>query len=243
MDKSKAYELISHNIEKFGFHIYLVNGGAAPRFIYTIGLSKKVGFELAFVGGYFFEDSQAVNILEAVANSALNGTLDAVAGFRTKNHGHFRLQAIHSTWITQLFLGMVDFFSDDIPRCYQLLPEEIYSTIDVPDMRKPYGEETHPIWKWLKREWPHSIASESQAVTDLRALKGDLVTEATRWEESEWELFAGAGDEQRQEDLRKVPVSVLLAFDSSLEPVLDLKIGEGLWRDSSSGPWHEWKRQ
>jgi hypothetical protein len=56
-DRAKALDLIKRNIEKSGFHIYLVaGGGRTPRFVYTIGLRESLGAELVLAGALYYED-------------------------------------------------------------------------------------------------------------------------------------------------------------------------------------------
>ncbi len=77
-------------------------------------------------------------------------------------------------------------------------------------------------------------------MTDLRAIKGEKVKEATRWEVDQWELFSGPGDQVNQDDCRLVPLAVMLSFDHSLELVTSLEIGKGYWRDSEAMTWNRW---
>jgi len=46
-----------------------------------------------------------------------------------------------------------------------------------------------------------------------------------------------------EDDARVVPLGTLLALDPSLEPVMNLAIGEGLWRDGEHGPWNPWRNK
>jgi hypothetical protein len=87
--------------------------------------------------------------------------------------------------------------------------------------------------------WSYPVPSKSVAGTNLAALRGERITEAMRWEEDEWELYAGAGPDVAKEAMRVVPLGTLLAADMSLEAVVSLRIGEGLWRDADSA-WHSW---
>ena len=70
-------------------------------------------------------------------------------------------------------------------------------------------------------------------------MRGGRITEAVRWEETEWELFAGAGPDVVEKDVRIVPLGVLLGVDPTLEEATYLDIGKGLWRDSDS-EWVTW---
>ncbi len=55
-DRAKWLEKIKHNIESHGFHMYLVMGGLTPRFVYSIGLSPVIGFEIVFAGAIFYDN-------------------------------------------------------------------------------------------------------------------------------------------------------------------------------------------
>jgi len=45
---------IRENINRFGYHVYVVSGEQQPRYAYTIGLSPKLGYEVIFAGGILF---------------------------------------------------------------------------------------------------------------------------------------------------------------------------------------------
>jgi hypothetical protein len=74
----------------------------------------------------------------------------------------------------------------------------------------------------------------------MAALRGARITEASRWEKNEWELFAGSGPETPREEIRVVPIATLLAVDPSLQRVVDMNVGQSLWRDASENEWHDW---
>ena len=77
--------------------------------------------------------------------------------------------------------------------------------------------------------------------TNLDALRGERITEASRWEDDQWELFAGAGPDVPQSEIRVIPLATLIAMDPSLDAVTSLKVGESLWRNTSEVRWHHWK--
>jgi hypothetical protein len=79
-------------------------------------------------------------------------------------------------------------------------------------------------------------------VTNLDALRGKPITEAVRWEENEWELFAGAGPDVEDHDIRIVSLGTLLGSDRSIEVVAGLAVGEGLWRHPADLKWQPWKK-
>jgi len=147
---------------------------------------------------------------------------------------------LHPSWASLLMLGATDFYQrSDIP-ALQVAPDDAHMTIDVPNMAVAWSPQSAPLWQWLKEPWTFSVPSDSEAVTDLDALRGFSVTEACRWEENYWELFAGAGPEVPKEEKRVVGLGMLLAADPSLAPILDLKIGDGIWREDDL-EWHVWE--
>ncbi len=52
--RKAALEKIQQNISLHGHHIYVVGAGPDPRFAYTIGLSRSLGFELILAGAIFY---------------------------------------------------------------------------------------------------------------------------------------------------------------------------------------------
>ncbi|HEY8714877.1 MAG TPA: hypothetical protein VIM00_05820, partial [Candidatus Acidoferrum sp.] len=127
-------------------------------------------------------------------------------------------------------------------RAFQLRPDAAHWTNDVPDMCQPWNPVTASSWRWMHEEWTYPIPLRSVGITNLKALRGERVTEAARWEEDEWEIFAGAGPDVPKEDIRVVPLGVLLASDDSMLPVVNLAVGDALWRDAKSD-WHRWVKR
>jgi hypothetical protein len=238
--RQRALEEIRENIARFGYHLYIVSGKQNPRFAYTIGLSPKLGHELIFAGGILFMYKEVGKIIRGVVEEFNAATASAKQGFNADPLGRFSLRNCDSTWVTLLMLGATDFYQrPDVP-ALQIVPDDLHMTIDVPDMTLPWSPQSAPIWRWLKEPWTYSVPSDSEAVTDLDALRGIAVTEACRWEENYWELFAGVGPEVPKEHMRVVGLGTLLATDPSLEPILKLNIGDGIWRENNS-EWHVWE--
>jgi hypothetical protein len=73
------------------------------------------------------------------------------------------------------------------------------------------------------------------------ALRGEPITELTRWAADEWEMFAGAGPDVLEADLRVVPLATLVGFDPSLVAALSIEVGTGLWREDGESEWNEWR--
>ena len=237
--KRIALELIKQNIAENGHHIYVVSGGEEPRFAYTIGLSKAIGFELILAGAFFYMADEVTKIVSGIAAKLKSQGGSRASVFEMDDLGSFSIRPADPSWATVLMLGALDFYQvSEIP-AFQIVPDTAHWTIDVPDLSQPWSPITAPIWKWLHEPWSYPVPSKSVAGTNIDALRGARITEAMRWEEDEWELYAGAGPDVPKDATRVVPLGTLVAADRSLEPVINLRIGEGLWRDTDSA-WHPW---
>jgi hypothetical protein len=238
-ERKRALDEIRENIARNGQHIYCVFGGTSPRFAYTIGVSDSVGVELIFAGAILYmRDEVAKIILKTVAHlkSARDRKLVGIAGL-----GSFTLREVDDSWASELMLGVFDYYKRDVP-ALQIVPDQDHITIDVPNMSVPFSPSREPVWKWLREAWPYPVRQDSEAITDLAALRGARITEACRWEEEEWELFAREGPDIPKDEMRIVALGTLLAADPSLEPIVNLTIGTGMWRDASS-EWHPWTKK
>jgi len=240
--RKEALDRIRENIAQSGRHIYVVSGGQTPRFAYTIGVSESIGAELILAGAIFYMKDEVVKIINDVAEqlkARQNRNVVEVAGL-----GSFTLHKVHSSWATEFMLGAFDYYEKhDIP-AIQIVPDRTHWTIDIPDMSVPWNATTEPVWRWLQEQWAYPVPKESTAATNLAALRGNRITEATRWTEDEWEIFAGAGPDVTEDEMRVVPLGTLLAADESLVSVLHLTIGEGIWREpDSDSEWHPWRKR
>lgn len=238
-NRREALKAIQSNIDKHGHHIYVVAGGDTPRFAYTIGASRWLGFEVILAGAAFYSTTEMGLIINAVVEHArregVTGRID-VRGF-----GSFQLSPVDVSWVERLMLGAIDFYETQSVKAMQILPDEEHWTLDVPDLSRPYDDKFDPAWRELPSSFASSIPATSKAITNLDALRGARVTEAARWEDDVWELFAGAGPDVDEDQVRTVPLRTLLAIDNSLEPVASLQVGEALWRDQAELVWNEWK--
>jgi hypothetical protein len=233
-----ALEQIQQNINRDGHHIYVVSGPPTPRFAYTIGLSPTVGFELILAGAISYMLNDVITIINGVAREL---KVNARQRQVRLEGGSFMLRSADRTWTSLLLLGAFDFYqSKEIP-VLQIVPDQTHWTSDIPPMNNLFCSETSQGWQHLREPWNHPVPEDSMATTNLAALRGERITEATRWESDYWELFAGDGPAVRQEDTRVVPLETLLAADKSLTPILRLSIGKGLWRDETSA-WHPWDK-
>ena len=151
------------------------------------------------------------------------------------------MRSIHSSWRNVMMLGAIHYHEPRQFDAFQIVPDENHNTVDTPDMSKSWNPRQELVWQWLELEWRYSIPARSRTVTNLRALKGQRITEAARWEDDPWELFAGSGPETSEEDLRIVPLATLLALDRTLSDVTLLKVGEALWRNPDQEAWNVWE--
>ena len=238
--RKKALEDIRENIARHGLHVYMVISDVTPRFAYTIGLSESVGVELIFAGAVFYMKDEVLQIIEAIASELK--TSHERRTFEVSGLGSFSLRQVHASWAGEFILGAFDYYQKRDIQTLQIVPDEVHWTLDVPDMSAPWSATGAPVWRWLREPWTFAVPKESTAVTDLAALQGEPVTEAARWENDYWELFAGCGPDVPKDEKRVVALGTLLAADPSLAAVLSLQLGEGLWRDGHS-EWHPWGKK
>jgi hypothetical protein len=145
------------------------------------------------------------------------------------------------SWAKTLMLGVFDYYKVKTIDAYQIIPDEAHWTIEIPDLSQPWSLKSAPAWRWSYEPWTYPIPRDSVALTNLDALRGGRITEVMRWEEDEWEIFAGAGPDTTEAERRVVPLGILLTADPSLLPAVDLSIGSGFWRDADSAEWHPWR--
>lgn len=247
--RAKALEQIKRNIEKSGFHIYVVMGGPTPRFAYTIGLRESLGAELVLAGALFYEDNDGVmEILHSLRKQLAKGNKAKLgpswrSKFLVRGRGSFTLRKTHASWTRALLLGALDYYAIKDLDAYQIVPEDKHRTIDVPNMAKEWSGTSEPVWQWLHEPWQYPVSKDSAVMTNLGALRGGPITEVCRWEDDYWEMFAGPGPDVPEGEGRLVPLGCVLAADPSLAPVVELAVGEGLWRDGEGGGWNRWERQ
>lgn len=242
MSKNEWMSMIATNIEQSGQHITIVQAGTCPRFAYTIGLYATRSIELVFAGGIELMADDVMMVMNQVSESVRNEPNEALEAMRlsVSDLGQFRLVKMHTSWTESMVLGVFDFYQTKTVECYQVVPDQAYSALDVPDMSKAYDAVAFPIWKYLKQDWDLNVPEDSVVITDLQALKGQSITELMRWEKNEWEMFSGPGPEIPKEQIRIVPIATMLGIDRTLFVALDLNIGKGLWRSSGEDSWQDW---
>jgi len=241
--RQTIFDKIRSNIDSHGYHVRIVDGGPSPRFAYTIGLHSKFGFELVFAGGFFFTPSEMLGVVNAIARRLQAGESFENSSLSVDRSGSFLLSEAESSWISKMLLGALDYLKLEQIRALQITPDRNHWTIDIPDMQEPWNPSVQPIWQWLERAWAYPVSSKSKAITNLDALRGHPVTEVSRWEEDEWEMFAGAGPDVEKADIRTVPLGTMIAIDETVRSAFDLEVGSGIWRDDEGGEWQAWGKQ
>jgi len=235
MTNTEFLDIIRKNIEKNGYHITLVNGGQNPNFSYSIGLYKRFGFELIVAGG--FQSIEENEIIFEHIYQKLQSGYTVNSEFSLSVNDVFYLGTVDSSWCEKLMLGVYDYYSVDEITAYQIIPIE--RTLDTPLMSDPLIP-NDPIWKWLYMDWNIDAPKNSYVITDFNALKGKPITEVAKWEDHVWEMFSGPGPDVEKEDIRIVPLGTILGIDATLKPILNLKVGQGLWRDNKDSSWQDW---
>jgi len=76
-----------------------------------------------------------------------------------------------------MLLGVFDYYKKADMRAYQIVPDAIHFTYDIPDMSREWSVSTEPAWQWLSRKWPYNVPESSKIVTNLEALQGEPITE------------------------------------------------------------------
>jgi len=241
MNKEKEYlKLIKSNIDDYGYHVTIVKSEAEPRYAYTIGLKNLFGYELIFAGGIYYSKDELFQIFNGLVDS-LKVNPDLInEKLPVDNLGTFSFSKTHSSWNSLMVLGVFDYFDIDNIEVMQVIPDADHYTKDIPDMTKKFNQSNEPIWQWLSREWTYNVPVNSTVITNIDGLKGQAITELMRWENDEWEMFAGAGPDVDKKDIRVASLGTMIGIDDSLIPATNLAIGKGLWREDNSSDWNSW---
>jgi hypothetical protein len=234
--RTEMLALIQRNIEEHGFHIYLVFGVSTPRFAYTIGLGPSLGAELLLAGALYYGRPEVSRILHAIRERLRDGA-SPDAPIPVAELGTFTLRQAHRSWTRELMLGALDHYSVPDVDAWQVVPDAEHHTLDVPDLAQPWSAATEPPWQWLHEPWPYAVPVTSTAVTHLPVLRGAPITVASRWEPEQWEIFAADPDAVPDDEVRLVPLGLLLAADSSLRPAAELEVGAGIERAGAAAAW------
>ncbi len=239
-DRDRILGRIRAGIASVGHHVTLVQGGRTPRFAYSIGLTETGRPEVVLPGATVLTGKAVKRVLDGAVKMSREGSLAPGATVTLPEAGSFVVSVVHPSWADRVLLGALDLYGADSVTALQLVPDATHRTIDVPDMSQPWDPARAPVWRWLVEPWDLPFSPGSVAVTNLDALFGEPISEAARWEDTEWEMFAGAGPDVPPDAVRVVPLATLLGFDPSLEPVTRLEVGQALRRDPG-GEWQRWE--
>src|SRR5438270_7276081 len=209
----QVIDAIKEVIATRGFYTYVVSGGGDPHYAYTIGLSQTLGAELIVAGSYFYKLEELPLLIQGVVNTASQSDIFNGGNVALQDWGSFSFRRVDESWVSLLMLGALDFYASEEVKAIQIVPDGFHMTLDVPTMDRPWDPTLEPAWRWLREEWPYAMPIKSVAITDLDALRGGSITEVMRWEEDEWEMFAGQGPSIPQENRRVVPIGVILSTD------------------------------
>ena len=131
-----ALETIRKNISLYEHQLYVVAGAPDPRFAYTIGLSRSIGFKLILAGAIFYMLDDVSTIINALASR-----LKADGAWQKRSWIWPRLASF--SWNcpyklgTGTILGALDFYQvEDVPALL-VIPDEAHWTIDTPNPSEP----------------------------------------------------------------------------------------------------------
>jgi hypothetical protein len=239
-ERQKFLLLIESHINNYGFHITIVNNIIEPRFAYSIGLREKFNFELIFAGGIYYKKNDLILIFNECVKELKKGENIKDQKITIDTLGTFSFTYVDPSWSKLTMLGVLDYYNTSDINAFQIVPDESHFTLDIPDMSKEWTSSSEPVWQWLGREWDYTVPANSTVVTNIQALLGEPITELTRLDNNEWEMFAGFGPDVKKENVRVVSLGTILGIDKSILPATNLEIGKGLWRDSSDSNWNDW---
>ena len=241
IERTQLFERIKSGIDTTGYFLMIVAGKVLPRFAYTIGGKGVFGSEVILAGAELYSRNDVANIFHHVFKELKEGVAWRDVSISIDTLGSFSRAPVEQSSCKLLALGAFSYYNEEEIEAFQILPDKNHRTLDVPDLSSEFSTEAHPIWQFLTRECYYRVPDSSMAITNLDVLFGIKATEAMRWEENEWEIFAGAGPDVPKEDLRIVPLAVLIGIDPSLKSLLELTVGTGLWRDDVELVWNKWE--
>jgi len=240
INRKHFLDLIKSNIDKYGYHVTIVNKSNLPRYAYTIGLEKLLGFELVFAGGIYYMKDELYIIFDSIIKKIATQEKSKNFKITIARLGRFSISKVDESWSKLMMLGFFDYYTLNKVKAYQIKPDSKHFTLDTPDMSIAWSPISETVWQWLNKEWCYSVPENSTVVTNLKALKGNAITEVMRWGNDEWEMFSGEGPNVQKENIRVVPLGLILGLDESLKIVVNLKVGKGVWRDNREGIWNAW---
>lgn len=233
---------VRRQIDRDGFTVVAVSPGPTPTFAYSVGFGRAdLGDgDLVLAGGSAYGDAQARLRLLRSAVSARTEGAGAHALLEVPGCGCFSLGRIHESWVRRMMPVATGYYecSEAGVVAWQLVPPAPLRTLDVPDMAVPWTADGTSAWRWLdpEQQWDHVVAANTLVFADLGVLRGKPVAWFNRFDETGWELFSTPPDGVGVDDVRLVPIEVVLATDGSLSTMLGLPAGTVRVRDEH-GCW------
>lgn len=240
--RGKFLELIASNIEKYGWHVYVVQQGNCPRYIYTIGLTKKIGFEIIMAGCSIYQLDHAVGLVNDFAKMAIEnaGNLQSNVELDGKEYG---IGLCHESWSNRLMLGYLDYYGSSSVSALQMCPPPSDWTLDTPDLTAPWDSVSQPVWQWLELPWSLPVPTSATVATSISVLRGRKVTEISRWSTDEWEMFSDLDADLSEDNMRVIPFGTAYASDNTIKPAILLHIKSGIYRNDAESPWKSWRKE
>ena len=238
INRNQFINLIESNIDNQGYHVTIVDGGNSPRYAYTIGVYEMLGFELIFSGGIYFMEDELYAIFNSIVEELCKEKGEKKIKKTISKLGDFSISKVDKTWSDLMLLGVFDYYKLKEVKSYQIKPDSKHFTLDIPDMSKRWSSNIDPVWQWLNKEWHYPVPVNSNVVTDIQVLQGSDIVEVMRWGNNEWEMFSSSSVDE--EDIRVVPLGVILGLDESIEVAIHLKVEKGVWREDRESKWNDW---
>ncbi|MCA9644221.1 MAG: DUF4262 domain-containing protein, partial [Myxococcales bacterium] len=210
--RDEASAQVAHHIQTRGQHVHLVHPTSVPGWGHTIGLSGEFGYELILAGAAYHTTDELMHVLNSVAAQLRGGTTDR---FRVDGLGNFTLGACDASWSEHLLGRAAAHYGSSKISAQQLVPDREHWTVDTPSLSQRFTPESAPAWRWLAEPWNLAIPETAHVATTLEILQGAHATHIARFEADAWEAF---GDEPpADDDVRVVPISVMLAADKRMQ--------------------------
>lgn len=240
MNKEAFHQIIKSNIEKFGYHITYVMADISPAFAYSIGLREKFNFEIIFAGGAYYTRREVEFIITSIADKIFENGGKNFEVIEVGDLGKFSFSSVDHSWSKLLMLGVYDYYKLDEVSAFQIVPDSDHYTFDIPNMSKKFSVESEPVWQWMIKDWEYDVPKDSTVGTDIWFLRGNPITEISKWEDNYWEMYHIPGDVVEKEDIRIVSLGTVLALDPSVLAALKIPLTKGLYRENIDEPWKKW---
>jgi hypothetical protein len=241
--RQRMLATIRQNIDRSGCHIYGIKADAAPGYLYTIGLSPRLGFELIFAGGTACDRRLLTRALNRFAETLTPGMDPYEVTLEMEGLGPLALAWVDKSWRQEMLLGALDYYDVADIKALQIVPQdEEYLCFDIPNLYDPFVPEDDPAWRWKDTPCPFDLPSGAVVCCDWDLVLGYEPSEVMRVEEDVWQIFSGDPPEN-DSALHRLPLVLVLAFFDNLAPAIDLAVGKGLIREDDDAPDAPWQNR